>query len=200
VQAYGTREEVAFYALQGVQFQPDVVVLGFVLNDATDFAETIRQNDAKNKELPLSWLGRTSKLWEIVERRRRAQQQQAEFFDATRRSFQGPGWDECKRLLKDMRERSQQAHSRFVVMLFPYFVGLQGAYPFQDLHQLIGAACRDAGCEFIDLLDVYRGRPPESLWVHPTDQHPNETAHRLAAERLAQYLAASTTAPAGPKQ
>ena len=28
------------------------------------------------------------------------------------------------------------------------------------------------------------GRPAASLWVHPVDHHPNETAHRLAAESL----------------
>jgi hypothetical protein len=32
---------------------------------------------------------------------------------------------------------------------------------------------------------VLRARPTESLWVHPVDMHPNEIAHRLAAESLA---------------
>jgi hypothetical protein len=36
-----------------------------------------------------------------------------------------------------------------------------------------------------DLLPVLRARPTESLWVHPVDMHPNEVAHRLAAESLA---------------
>ena len=192
VQAYGTREEAAFYALQGYRFQPDVVVLGFVLYDATDFAETIRQNDARNKDAPLSLPGRVSKLWEMVERRRRAQAMQAEFFETTRRSFQGPGWEEGQRLLKEMQQRAQRDRFRFVVAIFPIFCGLEDGYPFADLHGQVAAACRDAGCECVDLLEVYRGRPSESLWVHPTDQHPNELAHRLAAERLAMHLSAST--------
>jgi hypothetical protein len=37
----------------------------------------------------------------------------------------------------------------------------------------------------VDLRETLRGRPAESLWVHPVDHHPNEIAHRLAAEALA---------------
>jgi hypothetical protein len=29
------------------------------------------------------------------------------------------------------------------------------------------------------------GRSTAELWVHPVDHHPNEIAHRLAAESLA---------------
>ncbi|MBN2563720.1 MAG: SGNH/GDSL hydrolase family protein [Phycisphaerae bacterium] len=189
VQAYGTREAVAFYILQGYQFQPDVLVLAFVLNDVTDFAETIRQNEALTRDTPLSMPARVSKLWEILERDYRAGRLEQEFLHTTRRSFQSERWDECKGLLKDMERLSQERHFRFVVVLFPVLLGLDGAYPFEDLHILIARACHDAGCEFVDLLDVYRGRQPESLWVHPTDQHPNEIAHDLAAERIAKYLA-----------
>ena len=32
--------------------------------------------------------------------------------------------------------------------------------------------------------------PASSLWVHPLDMHPNEVAHRLAAESLAPVVAA----------
>lgn len=194
VQGHGTHEAVAFYALQGYQFEPDVVLLGFMLNDATDFAETIRQNEALTKEPPLSRLGRASRLWEIFERRAPAQQLEEEFFATTRRSFQSPRWDECQELLGNMTALSHQRGFRFVVVVFPIFTGLESQYPFEDLHELVRAACRDAGCECLDLLEVYRGRPSASLWVHPTDQHPNEIAHRLAAERIAAWL----TAPAQP--
>lgn len=193
VQGYGTREATTFYARQGFRFQPDVVVLGFVLNDATDFAETIRQNDARNKEAPLSPAARVSKLWEMIERRRQTQAAQAEFFETTRRSFEGPGWQECQRLLTEMNRRIQHDGARLVVAVFPIFIGLEGEYPFTDLHTQVAAACREAGGECIDLLEVYRGRPSASLWVHPTDQHPNELAHRLAAERIAAQLVSGGT-------
>lgn len=188
VQAYGVREAVTLYAILGEKLQPDVVVYGFVLNDVTEFAETIRQNDAKNREAELSWPAQHLRMWEIVERSRLARRQQEEFFELTRRSFQSPYWQECQELLQGMARVAREDHFRFVVMVFPIFTGLEGEYPFKDLHQQISQACQAAGCEFIDLLEVYRGLRSDTLWVHPTDQHPNEMAHRLAAKRLADYL------------
>jgi lysophospholipase L1-like esterase len=192
VQAYGTKEAVAFFLLRGRQFEPDIVTLGFVLNDATDFAETVRQNEARTRDVSLSLVGRTSRLWEILERGRRARHLQNEFFETIRRSFRSAKWDECRDLLKGMEQLSREDNFRFVVVLFPIFWELDGDYPFENLHALVAGACRQADCEFIDLLEVYRGRQAQSLWVHPTDQHPNEIAHRLAAERIAEYLAEET--------
>ncbi len=83
------------------------------------------------------------------------------------------------------------AGSRRHVVVFPVLQDLDGAYPFEDIHKKIAAFCRDAGIEHVDLLDTYTGRDAASLWVHPTDQHPNEKAHRLAAERIAQHLDAT---------
>ena len=36
----------------------------------------------------------------------------------------------------------------------------------------------------MDLRVALQGHAAESLWVHPVDHHPNEIAHRLAAEAL----------------
>jgi hypothetical protein len=40
----------------------------------------------------------------------------------------------------------------------------------------------------LDLFDAFRGRDGPSLWVHPTNQHPNEEAHAIAAEALGRFL------------
>lgn len=188
VQGYGTREEVALFFDRCAKLQPDVVFLGFFLNDATPFGETVRQNDERTREIPLSGLARVSKIWETIERRRRATALQEDYFDTTRQSFDTEAWQIAKQLLAMMQAESRKTGFRFVVVLFPMLWELDGDYPFDDLHGRVAAACQEAGCEFIDLLPLLRGRPSESLWVHPTDQHPNEIAHDLIAQRLAEVL------------
>lgn len=188
VQGYGTREEIALFFARCAQLRPDIVTLGFFPNDATDFGETVRQNDERTRERPLSGLAKYSKIWEMIERRRRATELQEKYFETTRRSFDGPNWAVAKQLLAMMQSQSQKDGFRFVVVLFPMFWELDGAYPFDDLHARIAAACQEAGCEFVDLLPVFRGRKSESLWVHPTDQHPNEIAQALAARRMFDVL------------
>ena len=188
VQSYGTDHAVAFHVAHGARFEPDIVTLGFFLNDATDARETVRHHGALIDPPELSPLARLSKLWGIFERRRHAARVRRAYFETTRRSFDTPQWQKCKDLLGGMQKWSDQDEFRFVVVIFPILWGLDGAYPFEDLHRRIRRACDDAGCEVIDLLDTYRGRSPQSLWIHPTDQHPNEIAHRLAAERIARHL------------
>lgn len=190
VQAYGTKDEVAFYLRRCAPFRPDVVVLGFFLNDAVDFAETIRRNEAMTREKAPSLPGRLSRIWDLLERRRRARRLQQEYFADIRRSFSSPRWAECREVLKGMAMVSKEDDFRFVVVIFPVLWELNERYPFRDLHGEVMEACRQAGCESIDLLDIYQGRRAEDLWVHPTDQHPNEIAHDLAARRIARVLAA----------
>jgi hypothetical protein len=188
VQGYDTKDEAALFLMRYAAFKPDVVILGFVLNDASDSAETIRENQAMRSDLPLSALGHTWKIAEIIERRRAARRLQEEFFDTTRRSFDSPKWTMCKEILSGMTGVARDDHFRFIVVIFPIFWQLDANYPFAAIHKQIVDACKSAGCECIDLLDIYRGHKAESLWVHPTDQHPNEIAHRMAAERIASYL------------
>jgi len=44
VNAYSTREELMFLRRKGIEYDPDVVVLGFVLNDASIFARQYQAN------------------------------------------------------------------------------------------------------------------------------------------------------------
>ncbi len=191
VQGYGTKFAVRFYLSYCRKFKPDVVTLGFFLNDASDVNETVRDRVAMTEPPPLSGAAGVSRLWSIVERGRYARRVQGDYFETTRRSFDSEEWRICKDLLVGMREAGKLEGFRFVVVIFPILWELDGAYPFEDIHERIRAACRAADCEWIDMLDTYRGRRAESLWIHPTDQHPNEIAHDLAAETIARYLSAS---------
>lgn len=195
VQAYDTKDAAALYLLKLAAYRPDAVILGFCLNDATDSAETIRQNEATKKGFEVSPLARVSRIAEIIDRRRAAERMQREFFDTTRRGFDSPKWQQCREVLAGMAQVSKEDKFRFSVVVFPILWSLDDQYPFVDLHARITGACRAAGCECVDLLPAYRAdatshrRSADIYWVHPTDQHPNEIACRVAAERIADALA-----------
>jgi DNA repair photolyase len=77
-----------------------------------------------------------------------------------------------------------------VVMIFPILHALDDGHPFLDLYAEVAASAEASGARALDLFPGFRGRSARSLWVHPTDQHPNEWAHRLAGEQLAAFLGA----------
>ena len=188
VQTHATGDEAALFLMRCSQFQPDLVVLGFYLNDATDARRTVRQNDRWTRSWDSSGLSSVSRLWGIFERARRANRLQDEFLETTRASFDSPRWSDCKTILQGMERVSQEDGFRFVVVVFPVFWQLDDGYPFAAIHAKIAAFCDEAAIECVDLLETYRNQSAESLWVHPTDRHPNEIAHRLAAKRIASYL------------
>jgi lysophospholipase L1-like esterase len=105
------------------------------------------------------------------------------------------GWARTQELMRDMSRRSNRQGARFLVAVWPLFVGLEGPYPFEGAHETLRRFCLQAGMPFLDLLSVFQGRDSARLWVHPVDRHPNEVAHRLAAESIAPVVLQLADAP-----
>jgi lysophospholipase L1-like esterase len=105
------------------------------------------------------------------------------------------GWARTQELIREMGRRSNRQGARFLVVVWPLFVGLEGPYPFEKPHETLGRFCLGSGVPFLDLLPVFRGRRSSELWVHPVDRHPNEIAHRLAAEAVLPVVRQLADAP-----
>ena len=100
--------------------------------------------------------------------------------DANRRGF-----ERTQEYLREMKRRLDERGARLLVAPWPLFVGLEQGYPFAPVHDTIHRFCLVARIPHHDLLKTFEGRPSADLWVHPVDHHPNEIAHRIAAEALA---------------
>jgi lysophospholipase L1-like esterase len=95
------------------------------------------------------------------------------------------GRDETEEHLRRMQRQLEASGARLLVAPWPLFVGLERGYPFAPVHDVVRRFCLAAGIPHHELLETFAGRRTEELWVHPVDHHPNEAAHRLAAESLA---------------
>jgi hypothetical protein len=98
------------------------------------------------------------------------------------------GWERTQAYLREMNQRMRARGGSFLVVTWPLLVGLEGRYPFADVEETITRFLIGAGIPHQPLLRALHGRPAASLWVHPVDHHPNEIAHRLAAESLVPVL------------
>jgi lysophospholipase L1-like esterase len=94
------------------------------------------------------------------------------------------GRDRTFGYVREMNRRLQERGARLLVAPWPLFVGLERGYPFQPVHDVIARFCLESGIPHHDLLPVFLGRKSDSFWVHPVDRHPNDVAHRMAAEEL----------------
>jgi hypothetical protein len=191
VQGYDLDHEGLYLHLYGRQLKPDVVVLGFFLNDAMPPRETVAHHQLlTDTASELAGLSRVSASWRFLARRRFAARQTSRYLGDLRRSFSSQGWREARARIPRLRRMADQDGFRIVAVIFPLLYKLDD-YPLEPEHLEVKSAFAAAGIEAVDLLDSFRGREAEDLWAHPVDPHPNEIAHGIAAERLAHLLAAA---------
>lgn len=99
-------------------------------------------------------------------------------------------WTDVKAALEAASELARSADVHLVVAIYPILIQLGENYPFRGIHETIARYCRSIGVEVVDLLDAFGDQDGSELWVHRSDQHPNEVAHGLAAEWLAKAITA----------
>jgi hypothetical protein len=190
-----TVDHAAQLAEEGFAYEPEAVLLGFVLNDSEDAraAEARRASDweeggsgPERGPLDRSLLVRMvrTRLWATAENRRRVSGYRSMYAD------DAPGWRAAREALRVMGSLCRSRGVPFVVAIFPLFGNpLDGRYPFTELHARVAQAAAEAGAKVADLLPAYRGLRWELLVVDGVDdEHPNEIAHRIAANVILHAL------------
>ena len=77
---------------------------------------------------------------------------------------------------------------KFMVVTFPFLQNLGPNYPYADVHEKLNAFWTDQGIPHLDLLETYKPFKPSQLVVGKYDAHPNEFAHKKAAEAIDGFL------------
>lgn len=183
---------------EGLPYDPDVVVFAWVLNDAEDLdsAEARRATDWIEEErrtpsAPESLLDRSA-LVRLVRSRMRATRHNRERIENFRSYYADdyPGWAAARQALRTMGGRCRARGIPFVVGVFPLFANpLDEGYPFAAEHAKVVQAAAESGALVVDLLPRYQGLRWDLLVVDgPRDEHPNEIAHRIAAQALARAV------------
>jgi hypothetical protein len=193
-----TVEQASQLVEEGFAYGPDVVVLGFVLNDSEDenAAEARRARDwveeKKERKSKVRRFLNRSVLYRLVSGRVYATLENQRRLAAYRSQFAPdyPGWVAAQKALKLMGSACREKGIPFVVIVFPLFgQPLDDSYPFAEIHGRVAHAAGEAGAKVVDLLPVYRGLRNDLLVVDgANDEHPNEIAHRIAAGALLRAL------------
>jgi hypothetical protein len=180
---------------EGMAYAPDVVLLGYVLNDSEDAAAAETRRAADWQEAPAGppprALDRSAlfrlvhmRVWATAENRRRVAGYRSMYAD------DAPGWIAARRALRSMGALCRTRGVPFVVAVFPLFGNpLDERYPFPGIHRQVAEAAAEAGAKVVDLLPAYQGLRWELLVVDgAADEHPNEIAHRIAAAVILRAL------------
>ncbi len=195
---FNSVQEAARLAAQGFAYEPDVVILAYVLNDSEDenAAEARRASDwIEEKTAPPArvWtfldhsaLVRTvrTRIAATLENRRRIEDFRAMYKESY------PGWIAGQRALREMGGLCRERGVPFVVAIFPLLGNpLDDSYPFAAIHARVAQVAGEAGAKVVDLLPYYRGLDWRLLVVDGADdEHPNEVAYRIASQVIARAV------------
>lgn len=197
VNAYGTLQEVLWFERRVAEFDPDVVLLQYFVNDVA-----IREGMGKEKDALFLWTHPRREGWirtlrsysraldvlcDAIFRRRMLDTFAPEVM--VRYADDSPGWIQVQDGLRRLREACERRGARLHVLLYPFLYERDGVFTSHEPLQLVAAFCAHEGIPCFDgepaLLEL-----EGDLRVSPLDYHANGRAHRAFAEAAAKYLAA----------
>ena len=200
-QGYNIRDEVLNLEHRWLALAPDLVLVNFYLNDAYADNTFLNMGEALGIYVKPQGLGRLSYVVDLVQHQWAVRRQRRDTEDYYLKSFfkeadkfvddpasLSTDWKLSGDALAHAVELGQQHGFRVALVIWPELYELDGDYPFVPIHKLVRETCGRLGIPTLDLLDTFRGHKSETLWVHPSDHHPNEEANRLAADAIARFL------------
>lgn len=186
----GTLSELSYLRHRGIALEPDLVLWLYVLNDAGAAQLDLWENFTKQYEK--RWI-RGSFLASYLYARVGRQILGRRYIDELvgRSKGQRNKWKRSLKRLSEARDLARSAGVEFQVAIFPFMYRLDEDYPFRDFHEMVSIYCRNNEIDVLDLFPAFLGRTDTDLWVHPSDQHPNEIGHQIAADALYPFVVAN---------
>lgn len=191
---------------------PDLIVIGYCLNDAEDQDDRqgvvalrerlfTRYKDRMRGSGARAFLFDRSALVRLVVGRignTLWNRGHIGYYEALYREDY-PGWKKTQGAMLELARISRESGVPIVVMIFPLFSwDLDESYPHHAIHQKLHRALDAAGVPYLDLLPKFKGLEHRVLEAIPwKDPHPSDVAHRIAAEQLFRYLQARKLLPRG---
>lgn len=190
VSGWSTVCELNYLRHEGVTFKPDLVLLVYVLNDTSPksgldvFQEFIDvyERRALRHSYVLSFA-----CMKYCQRRYLRRYVKDVVQEAHYRMYT---WEESFAALAACKQVAASHGAGFAVAIFPFMYDLSPRCPFRDLHLMVRDRCVEYGIDVCDLLPAFIGNRHSDLWVHPSDPHPNEKGHAIAAGALADFVVA----------
>jgi hypothetical protein len=110
------------------------------------------------------------------------------YFSFVQEYYSGEPWERMSRKLDQMQALCRENQTDLRVVVFPFLHNLGPEYPFHEAHLKIVDYCRSRNIPVLDLEPELAPFAAKGLTVNRFDAHPNELAHRIAAEAMLREL------------
>jgi hypothetical protein len=176
--------EVNYFLTEGRKYRPDIVVLNYVPNDAEGIPPHVSPNRLLRFCSACVFLfGRA----DLLLREASLRPDWKAYYLGLYRDGSAPGWRDAKAAIGALGTYARAHDVKLLIAHLPELHQLD-PYPLQSITDLVREAAQENAAKFVDVLPELKPEPPASLWVAPSDPHPNGHANALIANALFRKL------------
>jgi lysophospholipase L1-like esterase len=198
VSGYGTHEQMLFLEETAINYNPNLIIVGYALNDLGAIPPAFRDGSLKSKILfktkevvkynlwSYSYITRTVQSLQYNIRTENTSLSYSDF------TIESSAWNVTYDAMKGIKEISDQNHAELVIAILPElrFINMTTEnYKFADVHDNVFGQFREIGdVEVLDLLPAFEGQVRPEITVSMTDAHPNRDGHEIIAKSIKEFL------------
>jgi lysophospholipase L1-like esterase len=197
VPGYGTWQELSMLKEKALAYDPDLVILAFVMNDLYDNnqAGKLGYLNMTRVQGVAKFLREHSAFYRFMREKLLSVEARVALRDPCAGADQTFCWSTTKQLLDQTIDVTRQHGAKFVLVVFP--IRSQTLAPDQNIEthyqQVLAAYARDKGIPEIDLLNAFIENRDQELFVD--DYHPTEIGHMMATLEMLEQLDAQAVLP-----
>lgn len=188
-----TKWQYDFFKEYFHKYHPDMVIIGFLINDCTNLGshgvaiEMKKLLDAElSKEEPIYSL-------QIVKYMKIARLKHQLFKDVVEGYYRpyennSKEFQACKEAFLDFQKLSEQRGFKLIVVIYPMLHELNKNHPFLEIHKKMMSFWQAHNIIAYDLTPAFYGQNHTDFWLYESDAHPNRKANTIAAKRIAEII------------
>jgi lysophospholipase L1-like esterase len=181
---YNTAQELASLKDRWLVLKPDMVLIGWYINDAEPTPRP-SYNWLAYHSYGYIWI---TSNFDALRRNLGAGQNYKQYYEGLYDDKQ-PGWPKCQAAFAELARLCKDRNTPLHVLLIPELHTLSGNYEFTHIDDLIRQIGIKNGVSVLDLIEAFPADgDPKQYWASPEDDHPNGKANELMAAKIEDVL------------
>ena len=173
--------EVVFLNREGLKYEPDLIILGYYINDAELTPKTIGHSIKKYSYLyGYLW----SKYVKSIGRFSRRGNYMDYYLGLYDDNFEGRILFE--KSINELKGIAKEKNIPLLIVIIPELHNLKD-YPFENINEFI-KGFEDSNTYVLDILPYLNKDNPSLLWVSEEDLHPNKIVNKVIADAIYEKL------------